>query len=70
MANGIGASNRIVDYLRGTRTELRKVVWPTRDEAMNLTAVVLLVTVVMTLILGGIDYVFTIVLNLILSFGR
>ena len=38
--------------------ELRKVVWPTRREALRLTAMVLAVCVGMGLILGAIDYGF------------
>ena len=36
--------NPIGRYLRETRGELRKVTWPTRDEAWRLTAIVLGVT--------------------------
>lgn len=56
----------VVQYLHDTRAELRKVVWPTRQQAQTLTIVVLLVLVLMTAILGGMDFVLTIVLNLLL----
>ena len=39
--------------------ELRKVTWPTRQEVIRLSAMVLVVCVILGLILGGIDYVFT-----------
>jgi preprotein translocase subunit SecE len=57
----------ITQYLRDTRSELNKVVWPTREEAINLTIVVLIVTIIMTIILGGIDWVFSQVLNFLLT---
>ncbi len=44
--------NRLVRYFRETRAELRKVHWPTRNEARNLTLIVLGVTVAMTIFLG------------------
>lgn len=44
--------NRLVRYFRETRAELRKVHWPTRNEARNLTLIVLAVTVAMTIFLG------------------
>ncbi len=44
--------NRLVRYFRDTRAELRKVHWPTRNEARNLTLIVLGVTVAMTIFLG------------------
>jgi preprotein translocase SecE subunit len=44
--------NRLVHYFRETRAELRKVHWPTRNEARNLTLIVLGVTLAMTIFLG------------------
>ena len=51
--------NFIVRFLRETRSELRKVVWPTRREALNMTAIVLAVTLLMAAGLGVIDWLFT-----------
>ncbi len=48
----------IVKYLKETRAELRKVVWPTRDETKNLTIIVVSVTVAMAVFLGLLDYIF------------
>lgn len=62
-ANG----GRIQGWWRETLSELRRVVWPTREEAINLTTAVLFVTVLMTVILGGADLVFTRALALITS---
>ncbi|HEY92436.1 MAG TPA: preprotein translocase subunit SecE [Dehalococcoidia bacterium] len=42
-----------------TIAELKKVVWLTRREAMYLTFLVLIVAVVSSLILGGVDLGFT-----------
>lgn len=41
--------------LKGARTEIRKVVWPTRQETMQTTMIVLLVVVIAGLILWGLD---------------
>jgi preprotein translocase subunit SecE len=38
--------------------ELKKVVWPTRQEALRLTVLVLIVCLAAGLILGGLDYGF------------
>jgi preprotein translocase subunit SecE len=51
--------NIITRFLRETRSELRKVVWPTRREALNMTAIVLAVTLLMAAGLGVLDYLFT-----------
>jgi preprotein translocase subunit SecE len=45
-------------FIRDTRSELRKVVWPTREEAIRLTLIVILVSVAMGVLLGGVDYLF------------
>ena len=39
--------------------ELRKVVWPTREEAFRLTLMVIAVMVVVGIFLGAIDYGFS-----------
>jgi preprotein translocase subunit SecE len=51
--------NFVVRFLRETRSELRKVVWPTRREALNMTAIVLGVTLVMAAGLGMVDWLLT-----------
>lgn len=48
----------VLRYFRDTRAELRKVTWPTREEAWNLTLIVLGTVIVMAIILGAADFVF------------
>ncbi|HMM29100.1 MAG: preprotein translocase subunit SecE [Chloroflexota bacterium] len=45
----------IASYLHGVRTELGKVTWPTREETMRLTGVVLGVTIAFSIALGLLD---------------
>ena len=52
-----GQENRIVKYLRETWFELKKVSWPTRSEAVNLTLMVIVATTVLSLILAIMDLV-------------
>ncbi|MFA6986841.1 MAG: preprotein translocase subunit SecE [Arenimonas sp.] len=47
--------------------ELRKVVWPTRQEATRITGVVLLVVMIISLILAGFDFVISWLIKLLLS---
>lgn len=58
--------NRVADtesplrrFIRDTRAELRKVTWPTREQATNLTVLVLAVSAAVGAFLGGLDYVFS-----------
>ncbi|MCS7087929.1 MAG: preprotein translocase subunit SecE [Thermoflexales bacterium] len=46
------------EYFRETAGELRKVHWPTPQEARNLTAVVMAVMFVMAIFLGLFDFLF------------
>jgi len=59
--------NAIVRYLRETRAELRKVHWPGREEAWNLTRVVIAVTVGMAIFLGTLDALFSLELQGLIS---
>ncbi len=54
-------------FYRQTVAELKKVTWPTRSEAINLTRVVLIVIVLMGAFLGILDYLFTQLFGLILG---
>ena len=59
--------NAIVRFFRETTGELRKVSWPTRQEAHNLTRVVLAVTASTSLFLGFLDFLFTRLFRLLIS---
>jgi len=50
--------NGLVRTLRETRGELRKVVWPTREETIRLTVVVIAISTVIGLILFLSDSIF------------
>ncbi len=45
------------EFLVESRFELRKVVWPTRQEAMRMTWVVVIVVIIIALLLAGFDTV-------------
>ncbi|MBM3143441.1 MAG: preprotein translocase subunit SecE [Chloroflexi bacterium] len=59
--------NAIVRFYRETVGELRKVTWPTRQEAVNLTIIVLIVIFGMSAFLGVLDYLFSKLFGLILG---
>jgi preprotein translocase subunit SecE len=67
VVNKIGINeSRVIRYFRETRAELRKVVWPTRQETINLTGIVLAVTLAMSALLGLIDLFFSRVFALLI----
>ena len=45
----------IIDYLRDTRGELRHVSWPTRNQTVAFTAIVLAISISVGLFLGFLD---------------
>jgi preprotein translocase, SecE subunit, bacterial len=55
MLSGKGRDTR--EFLSESRFELRKVVWPTRQEAIRTTWVVIVVVIILSLLLGGFDFV-------------
>ncbi|MFH1598365.1 MAG: preprotein translocase subunit SecE [Patescibacteria group bacterium] len=59
--------NKLTSYLRESKDEMRKVVWPTRQQTIRYTLMVLGVTVIMAAFLGTLDFVFTIVLDRIIT---
>jgi preprotein translocase subunit SecE len=62
--------NRLVEYFRETRAELRKVVWPTREEAINLTAIVVGTLIAMSIFLGAVDYFFQALIRFLIAAPR
>lgn len=44
-------------FIRETMAEIKKVIWPDRETTRNLTLVVIAVSIVLGILLGGIDYV-------------
>lgn len=45
----------VVNFFGDSRMELRKVVWPTREETMQTTLVVAVMVIILALILWGMD---------------
>lgn len=50
--------NQLTRFYNETRSELRKVVWPSRKEWVNLTILVIATSVGVGAILGVVDYIF------------
>jgi preprotein translocase subunit SecE len=59
--------NAFQKWNRETMGELRKVSWPTREEAWRLTKIVVAVMVIMSAVLGILDSLFSSLITLILS---
>jgi preprotein translocase subunit SecE len=57
------SSNKLTNYLRDSYQELKKVVWPSRQETTNLTLVVVGISLGVAALLGALDFLFTWVLE-------
>ncbi len=49
---------RIAQWFRETKSELKKVVWPTRKQLINNTAIVLVALVIVGVAIAGLDRIF------------
>ncbi|PRO67677.1 preprotein translocase subunit SecE [Alteromonas gracilis] len=58
-----------LSFAKESRIEVRKVVWPTRQEANQTTLIVLAATLVMALILWGLDGIIVRVVGFITGIG-
>lgn len=61
------AFNSITNYVRGSFTELTKVVWPTKSQAVKLTIIVMVFCLISALFLGALDYGFNELYTFILN---
>ncbi len=55
--------NRVIQFLKESRDELKKVTWRTRQETMRNTMTVIVISGVVALFLGGLDYIFQYILT-------
>lgn len=55
VASQTAKGQQFLGFAKDSRTEVRKVVWPTRKEAIHTTAIVLVATVIVALLLWGLD---------------
>ena len=58
MSVTVKKENRFTKFYTETRSEMRKVVWPSRKEWVNLTIIVIATSIAVGGVLGVIDYVF------------
>jgi len=59
--------NKLVNYLKGAREELAKVVWPTKETTVRHTLVVIVISLAIAIFLGSIDFFFNEVLETIIK---
>ena len=55
VASRTAKGQTFINFAKESRIEVRKVVWPSRKEATHTTAIVLIATVIVALLLWGLD---------------
>jgi preprotein translocase subunit SecE len=58
---------KAIQFLSEVRSEVKRVTWPTKKEAMGGTAVVLVVVFIMALFLGLVDLLLSKIIGVIFS---
>ena len=53
----------LVRFVRESRDELKKVSWPSRQTTIRYTAIVIVSSLVVGMVTGGVDYMLTILLE-------
>ena len=56
-------ASRLITFIQEARIELKKVTWPTREETLKSTLTVMVMSAALAAFLGGLDYVFRLILN-------
>lgn len=46
-------------FLKEVKSEMKKVSWPSRQEVIRLTLIVIVSSVIVAVYIGGLDFVFT-----------
>ena len=55
--------SKIITFLKEVKLEIKKVNWPTKDETIRYTLIVIGISAAVAVFLGGLDFLFTTLLN-------
>jgi len=58
--------NKIIEYIKGVYLEMKRVSWPTRNEIVSSTVIVILVSVFVALVIFVLDRIFTALLGIVI----
>jgi preprotein translocase subunit SecE len=54
---------RLIQYFKEVKLELGRVNWPTREQTIKYTTIIIVVSLAVAFFLGGLDYLFSWILN-------
>lgn len=59
-------ANKLTKFIGEVKSELKKVSWSTRRELLSATSMVIMVTALLAVFIGGIDFLFSKALRLVI----
>ncbi|OGY45618.1 MAG: preprotein translocase subunit SecE [Candidatus Buchananbacteria bacterium RIFCSPLOWO2_01_FULL_46_12] len=59
-------ANRLINYIKASQLELKKVIWPSKKEVTNHTALVIGISLALAAFLGAVDYLLTLLVETII----
>ena len=63
----VGIFRRMINSMKATKSEFKKVVWPTKKQLINNTAIVIAALVVVGLVIFGLDTAFVSLAELVIG---
>lgn len=66
-SNKVGFFKKISNYLKETKSELKKVTWPTKKQVINNTLVVLAFVFLVGACIWSLDFIMTFLINTLFS---
>lgn len=61
--NLLGLVSKLIRFLKEVKLEIKKVNWPTRENVIRYTLIIIVSSLIIAAFLGGLDVVFTSILN-------
>ena len=59
--------NKVLSFFYGAKDEVSKVVWPTKEQTIRYTVLVIIVAVATGIALGGLDYLLTLLTTALIN---
>ena len=60
-------NNGLVVFLKEVKTELKRITWPSKDETKKAFVAVIIFTLIYTILVGGLDFIFKSLFEIILK---
>lgn len=56
-----------LEFLQESRQELKKVKWPTKEEVVRMTTIVIIVSIFVGFFISSLDYLFTKIMQIVVK---